>query len=320
LAAAFCVWLAAPQFWGYLIGLVLWGFKSAFTSGTFEALLYDELQSEERGEDYTEIYGRMRAVQAGGVLLAAIGASFASGRGYGLSLAASLAATLCAGAAALSLPPARRATSMREQGYLSHLRSGLRTAFQHPEILTILVFSSFVLALGAALEEFWPIFGAKVGLTRPVISLFVGAQNAIEVLVSLVAFRFASLDRRAFYALFVVAAVMLIAAAGLFSPGSMLLLALYSGVMKVIGVVFEGRLQGSIRSDHRATVGSVKGLLSEIVLAVLYMSFGPLAALGGYQIAFLACGVAGMAVGLCYLLARPRFPTRSEASQGPAAS
>src|ERR1700684_453103 len=43
-AAGFVVWLFYPHFWGFLVGLVLWGVKSAFTSGTFEALLYDELK------------------------------------------------------------------------------------------------------------------------------------------------------------------------------------------------------------------------------------------------------------------------------------
>src|SRR5271170_3723768 len=38
----FVAWLLYPHFWGIFAGLQLWGIKSAFTSGTFEALLYDE--------------------------------------------------------------------------------------------------------------------------------------------------------------------------------------------------------------------------------------------------------------------------------------
>ena len=55
-AAGFVVWLFYPHFWGFLAGLVLWGVKSAFTSGTFEALLYDELKAQGRAHDYTRIY------------------------------------------------------------------------------------------------------------------------------------------------------------------------------------------------------------------------------------------------------------------------
>src|SRR5688572_26138534 len=35
-AAAFACWLAWPNFWGFLVGFVLWGINSALTSGTEE--------------------------------------------------------------------------------------------------------------------------------------------------------------------------------------------------------------------------------------------------------------------------------------------
>src|SRR5262249_3974800 len=33
--AGFAIWWIAPHFWGFVIGLSLWGVKSAFTNGTF---------------------------------------------------------------------------------------------------------------------------------------------------------------------------------------------------------------------------------------------------------------------------------------------
>ena len=90
----------------FLIGLVLWGIKSACTSGAFEALLYDELKAKDREGDYTRIYGRSRAVQAFAVVLAALGAAALARLGYSLELDASVAACVVATAAALSLPPA----------------------------------------------------------------------------------------------------------------------------------------------------------------------------------------------------------------------
>jgi len=306
-AAGFVVWLLWPHFWGFLVGLMLWGVKSAFTSGTFEALLYDELKTLGKTADYTRIFGRTRAVQSGGVLLAALGAALAARFGYPATLAASLVSIGLAVVAAASLPRAPPAAPARERGYLIHLRLGLAMSLRDPAVLSILVFSSIVLALGAALEEFWPIFGAKVGLTRPIIALFVGAQNAVEALVSLVAYRLSGLSRRGFHALFALGGLLLLAAAGLFTPSAMLLLALYSGLMKLVGVVFEGRLQHAIASDRRATIGSVKSFLAQIGITALYMSFGPLAESTSYRTAFMACGVAGVAIGLTYLaLPRPR--------------
>jgi MFS family permease len=303
----FLMWLLWPHFWGFFVGLQLWGIKSAFTSGTFEALLYDELKARGTGQDYTRIFGRTRAIQSGGVLLAALGAAVVARSGYGAMLAASLVSVALAFFAAISLPPAPLAAFARQQDFFPQLRSGLAVAFREPVVLSILAFSAIVLALGAALEEFWPIFGAKVGLARPVIAVFVGAQNGVEVLVSLVAYRLAGLPTRGFYALFACGGLVLAVAAGLFTPSAMLLLALYSGLMKLVAVVFEGRLQHLIPSDRRATIGSVKSFLAQIGITALYLSFGPIAAATSYRIAFLACGFAGIGIGLAYLiLGQPR--------------
>jgi MFS family permease len=304
--AGFAAWLAYPHFWGFLFGLVLWGAKSAFTSGTFEALLYDELKARGATGAYTRVFGRTRAVQAIGVLLAALGSAAIAPYGYRPVLLASAGSALIAVAAALALPRAPAQVSAAEVGYLSHLRQGLALSFREPAVLNILVFSSIVLALGAALEEFWPIFGVKVGLARPVIALFVGAQNAVEALVSLVAYRLANLRPCGFYSLFAFGGVVLIAAATAFKPSAMILLALYSGLMKLIAVVFEGRLQHAIGSAQRATIGSVKGFMAQIGITALYVGFGPVAQATSYRIAFIACGCAGVAIGLGYMAA-PRL-------------
>jgi MFS family permease len=303
--AGFVVWLLYPHFWGFLAGLLLWGVKSAFTSGAFEALLYDELKARGQTQDYTLVFGRTRAVQSGGVLLAALGAAVVAKFGYAPTLVASLVSVGLAAVAAVSLPPAPP-TFAREQDLLAQLRDGLAASFREPAVLNILAFSAIVLALGAALEEFWPIFGAKVGLTRPIIAVFVGAQNGVEVLVSLMAYRLAGLPTRGFYALFAIGGLVLAVAAGLFTPSAMLLLAVYSGLMKLVGVVFEGRLQHLIPSERRATIGSVKSFLAQIGITALYMSFGPVAEATSYRIAFMACGFAGIAIGLTYL-ASPRL-------------
>jgi MFS family permease len=300
-AAGFAVWLVWPHFWGFLIGLVLWGIKSACTSGAFEALLYDELKAKGREGDYTRIYGRARAVQAFAVVLAALGAAALARLGYSLELYASVAACAVATMAALSLPPADPARAAGDPGYLTHLRQGLSLSVREPVVLSILTFSAIVLALGGALEEFWPIFGIKVGLSRPLIALFVGSQNGVEMLASLLAHRVSRLATRWIYGLFTLGGALLAVAAGVFSPPAMILLALYSGLLKMIDVVFEGRLQHAIPSDRRATIGSVKGFAGEVGVTGLYLAFGPLAQATSYQVAFGACGVAGVLIGLIYL-------------------
>ena len=95
---------------------------------------------------------------------------------------------------------------------------------------------------------------------------------------------------------------MLLAAAGIFTAPAMLLLVLYSGLMKLVAVVFEGRLQHAIGSGQRATIGSVKSFLAQIGITALYMGFGPLAQSTSYRIAFMACGAVGAVLGMGYLV------------------
>lgn len=300
-AAGFALWMAWPHFWGFFIGLVLWGGKSAFTSGTFEALLFDELKAMGREASYTRLVGRAQAAQALGVLAASLCAAATARYGYDLALAASLAAIAVASGAALALPAADRALLAHGESYLGQFRQGLALAFGRRDLLHILVFAALAVALGGALEEFWPIFGVKIGLSHPAVALFVGVQFAAEALASLEAHRAGRLDGRAFYAVFGIAGACLLAASAWFAPPAMVLLAVYSGLMKVVDVVFEGRLQAAIPSHQRATIGSVKGFAAQIGISSLYLGFGPLAQATSYRIAFMACGAAGTLIGLAYL-------------------
>jgi MFS family permease len=308
LAACFVVWWLDPHFWGFLIGLALWGLKSALTGGTFEALLYDELKAAGRAMEYPRYYGRCRAIQAGAVVAASGGAALAARFGYGVALEASIAAVAISAGTALLMPPAARALATSDRDYLSHLRQGLGFAFTDRTVLGILAFSAVVVALGAPLEEFWPIFGAKVGLSRPLIAVFVGGQQTIQALASLSAHRLAGIGRRWFYGLFCLIGAMLLAAAGLFSAPAMALLALYSGAIRLIDVSFEGRLQHAIPSGNRATIGSVKALATQIGIWALYLVMGPLAQATSYRTAFAACGVAGALIGAACLLGSARRP------------
>lgn len=306
-AACFVIWWIDPHFWGFLVGLVLWGVKSGFTNGTFEALLYDELKSLGRAADYPRLFGRARALQALAVIGASLGAAVVAPFGYGVALAASLVAIALAVAAAASLPPAARAARTHEaDGYLARLRLGLSHARRSRTILSILAFSAVVLALGGALEEFWPIFGVKVGLTRSMVAIFVAGQQAMEAVGSLNAHRLARRPRRWLHGLFALAGLVLAGAAAIWAPPAMLLLALYSGLTRLIDVALEGQLQHEIASETRATIGSVKGFAAQIGVSSMYMLVGPFAQATSYRASFLACGALAATIGAVWLAASQR--------------
>jgi hypothetical protein len=86
----------------------------------------------------------------------------------------------------------------------------------------------------------------------------------------------------------------------------MVLLALYSGVMRLVDVAYEARLQHAIPSQNRATIGSLKGFAGEIGVTALYLIFGPLAQATSYRTGFAACGLAAVLIGAAYLAASGR--------------
>ncbi|MGA0603050.1 MFS transporter [Caulobacter sp. KR2-114] len=304
--AGYALWLLHPHLWGFVGGFLLWGAKSAFTSGTFEALVYDELKAAGRVGDYTRVIGRADAVQFAAILAASGGAALLAGAGYGALLQASLAACAVAAVLPLTLPRAPPSGAARPPDYLAHLRLGLGQALRAPALLDLIVFIALVMALGGALDEFWTIFASRAGLSNSAVALFLGAMSAGQAVAAALAHRARGLPDRAFYLAVAAGGVLLAIAAGLFRPASVLLLIAFSGLFKVVDTVFEGRLQHAIPDETRATLGSVKGFAVQAAITALYLGFGPLAASTSYRTAFLAFGVGIVALGLAYAMRRPR--------------
>ncbi|MFX0573348.1 MFS transporter [Nocardia nepalensis] len=70
LTAGFALWTALPTYSGFAVGFVLWGTSGALVSGTFEALLYDELVARNAQPAYPRIVGYARAASEAAVVVA----------------------------------------------------------------------------------------------------------------------------------------------------------------------------------------------------------------------------------------------------------
>ena len=90
----YACWAIFPDFWGFLIGFVLWGSQGALSSGAFEALVYDELKQFGRESGYVKILGRARSLRYAGMIVASVVAAAAVAFGYQFLLWGSMAAVL----------------------------------------------------------------------------------------------------------------------------------------------------------------------------------------------------------------------------------
>lgn len=111
-AACFALWMLAPSLLGFALGFLVWGIAGALESGTFEALIYDDLVARGEPTAYARIMGWTRGAQEGTVLVAILAAAplFALG-GYALVGWVSVGIGLLHTLTALALPSAPVAIS-----------------------------------------------------------------------------------------------------------------------------------------------------------------------------------------------------------------
>lgn len=72
-AAGFLLWLLFPGFPAIAAGFVLWGAKEALCSGSFQALVYEELKAEGREDRYEKVMGRLNLARLIGTAIAMAG-------------------------------------------------------------------------------------------------------------------------------------------------------------------------------------------------------------------------------------------------------
>lgn len=298
--AGYLIWALFPGFWGFLVGLVLWGVKSALVSGTFEALLFDELKSEGRAQDYARAIGRAQTGRFAGVMAAALVAAAIADVGFTILTVLSAATSLVAAASALLLPRAPKAMAVGPADYLGKMRRGVVEAARRPGVLPILLFIAGMQALLAACEDYWQIFGREIGLPNGQIALFVAALGAAQALGAAVAHR-APLGRpAALHGLVAIAGLLLVAAAALFQPWSVALAVAFTGLCRVADVQADARFQHALSGEARATVASVKGFAAQCAITLLILNFGLMAEVSDYRMAFLAHGAALTVLGAGY--------------------
>jgi MFS family permease len=303
-AGGLMVWILWPGFWGFLIGLMLWGLKSATFNGAFEAVVYDELKAVAREPEYARVMGRTQAARAGGVVGASLAAAAVAPLGYPALIAASVAACFAAAASALALPSAPRALPVGGWGYFRHLKRGVSEAASLPGVPSLLLFIAGMQAVTTASADYWQLFGREVGLPKPGIALFIAALAATGMSATIVAHRLRGLSLRALCALLVAAGASLTLAAAAFQAWSVGLVLVYVGLYWLVDVNADARFQHALRPETRATVASVKGFVMQAGTSLLMLAYGMAADAASYRAAFLGAGLLTILVGSAYGLSR----------------
>lgn len=301
-AIGYASWLIFPNFFGFLFGFVCWGVKSALTSGTFQALIYDELKDSNNEKQYTKVLGTTKTLSFAAILVASVLASPAISLGYSFVLIMSILANILSSIIIFSLPKVTMVKSTHETEYFQLLSKGLKQTFKNINLLKLILFLSLAYALGGALDEYWTIFAHGAGLPNTGLGIFLGIMSLTQSVASFFAYKFEKYSDTFFYLLFLVNGIILLIASYFFEISSLILLIIFSFLFTIIHIVFEGRLQEAIPSETRATISSVNGFFVEIGVIFVYFTVGAIAEIGGYRVSFLIYGLIISLIGLLYLL------------------
>jgi MFS family permease len=296
---AFAAWTVFPGYPGFAAGFALWGLSSALMSGTFEALLYETLAARSAADAYPRLMGWTRSAAIVAVLAGtALGAPLYARGGYPLVGWASVAAAMLHFGLAWTLPTdrsvrptvgPRRSTRTR---YLAMLRAGVGEAARHEQVRRLIAVYAVLFGL-TAYDEYFPILARDGGVATVDVPLLVGVMMLGQVVGTALAGRTAAMSGRVMAVLIASSAVLV--SVGALSIGPLSLGPLSLGPLGVaplgvaplgiaaitIGygivhntiIVAEARLQQLITSDARATVTSVAGLSTEVVVLAVYASF-----------------------------------------------
>jgi MFS family permease len=270
-AAGFGVWTAAPAFWAFAVGFVIWGASSALVSGAIEALVHDALADVGAEGAFARVYGWMTAAE----LLVQIPTAFAAGAlfalgGYALVGWASVATCLGAALLALRFPePPREADG---DSLLGTLRAGVHAAVSAPRLRLTVLAVALVGALDAV-EEYFPVLAANRGIPVAVVPFAVLAIALTGALGAALGGRAERLPDRALPALLGLAGLCLATAVLLPAVGALAAVATFYGLYLAVLVVAETRLQDRIDGGHRATITSVAGLGIELASLLVFAAW-----------------------------------------------
>lgn len=276
-AAAFSSWMLLPNYLGFALGFVLWGASSAMASGTFEALLYDELAARGATTAYTGLIGwaQSLAMIATVVGIASAGPLYALG-GYTLVGWTSVAVALLHGVLAWSLPKAPKVEDVEDEeddrSYLVMLRSGIGEAVRRPRVRHVLLLAS---AFGIlAFDEYFSLLARDAGASNTAVPWFVALTIVGPAIGTALAGRTAAMTGRQMGWLVAVAAVLLSGGALMGNLAGFVALSAGYGLAWNASTVADARVQDAIEGPARATVTSVLGFGSEVFALVAFVVVG----------------------------------------------
>lgn len=305
-AIGFASWLLFPSFLGFAVGFVLWGVSTALTSGTWQALVYEELQYRRRAGAYTVVMARSATIRnlavVAGLLLAPVLLRLG---GYGWAGWASVLVCLVAVPVLITFPHQGQQRTPHNDPVAEHPVSTFRTGLA--EVRTSRVLARALLISGALMavvnfDEYMPLQARATGVSTEIVPLLMLVPWVSMALGGLAVSWWPRVEARTVAIVLGVSTVFL--AVGSYSelPIGFVGIGIFYALYRFASVLADARVQESISGGNRATIGSVAGFASQVFTLGFFAYFG----IGGYWLSVpqLMAVAAIPMVGLALLIPR----------------
>jgi len=309
----FIIWFFSHTFFMFALGFVFWAISCAFSSGTEEGLIYDNLKSDGREESFSKIYGKAKFfANVGaitGIASAGILASFIS-----IETIALISTAIC-------FVNVIFAFQIREKNFysqrlksqqLDETPSGFFETFKEAGIfikgsgiaLVSILFMVFFASLGNYLDEFDALIINDFQISKIWVSAILTVRFVFvalgDILAPIVQKKISSIKQ--IFLLNGLACIFLTIFAVIWNQFVILIFGLSFMIMAITEILLVNTLQNEIKEEGRATVMSFYGVGQNLAMICFSLVYALLAGIFSLQLVYIIISIYGIAGGLIFYL------------------
>ena len=296
-ALCFMLWCFSDTIVMFGLGFIFWGISGAFSSGTEEGLIYDNLKSENREKEFSEIYSRGRFYAALGILIAIISsgmlASFIS-----IGAVSVLSAIICVINLIFVYQLKEKnyySERLKEEkiGYFKTLFEAVKLCIKNSNIFVSMIFLVFVISVIDYLDEYDALiiddFKLKyiwISVIFTVRFIFVAIGNRIAPKIDE---KFKSKNKG--FILAIMASLFLLLFSIIWNQYVILILGIGCMIMTIADVLQINIIQGEIKEEGRVTVMSIYSMAQNAVMIIFSLAYALLSTLYSLKMVYIIISI-----------------------------
>lgn len=300
----FVLWLLWPTYWGFAVGMFLWGVMTAFFNVSFESMVYDELRARRHHDIYAKVLGVRYNLQAIAAALSAFG-SLLMFVGYEwitiVSLVPLVLSMLFIMRIDLRAPERKVRKTQRKMRFMTVFKTGARICARTPCIMLMMMISLLV-ANVAYLDDYLSPIGIEIGLPVEFVGIIQFFILGCSVLGQTFAYRFTKVKDWILYTTICIAGGAFVLFSMFYNAAGLWTLGLAYVLFSAINILLYSRFQDFVPSSYRSVILSLYSIGDNIIYMAVCLIIGLGGTLGSWRYSVLALGMILVGVGLWALL------------------